>query len=868
MNKARAIAAAACALAIFVAGSWSLYGRWFDGSPGIPARDAPVSGRAPQPAGAIAFRLGTGPAVLSLSRRDLDRAWLARRLEFIAPDGRHFDVGLDGREAGPAGTTVITGSTATRLGTQSLVLTYRDHAVFGVVPLPDGRQVQIETNRGRVTARFAGGLVPRGASKAGARVDDFAVPPAMGDVAPRIAGIQGAPSSASAGASASLAIPASDTATDVAIDVLAIYTDDLVALRGDVATAETDVASQFAVTNRVHQDSGTGIRFQVAGMRRASVDTARSNNDVLNDVTNNAIPGLDVVAVRTELSADLVAVIRSHQPGDGTCGTAWLNGYPLYPEGMSDRYGFAVANPDFCGPYVLAHELGHALGSTHDRANVPTSSGVPQYGAYAFSFGYRQDSPVAFATVMAYANGAPWLGRFSDPGATACGARCGVPYEADNVRSLRLTAPRVAAFRGRPGTLSIVDTAVMEPDPGTVMTMLFTVRFSGVAPPGGIIFDVERVGGTSTPDVDYAGITLRDNVIPAGQSEGSVQVYVQGDQLVEPDETLVLRLANVRGATVDRAEASGTITNDDPRIQVRGRVRFPAGAALPASPVVLSVVADGRTETFVSAYPPDFGYTVAVLPNTKVALVPSSVPEPFVAAPLLLGRIDRSQDRDFFVEAGVRISGRLQFAEGVTPGPVQLQLAGSSNGVRYPDRNFELDPSNPSFEAYVPSGAWVRLRGLLKSGTVPPHLAVETEVRGGWQHDVVLAPLPSVALWDLPRLPEGPGGTSGSSGVIVELSSPAPAGGVGMHYRTVDGTAKAGEDYRATEGELLFAEGERVKSIDIQWNGDNRVERDEDFFVEVDALRGAVPGNVRQRLMLIEATPEASTPLAPTPIGP
>src|SRR3546814_18597844 len=64
---------------------------------------------------------------------------------------------------------------------------------------------------------------------------------------------------------------------------------------------------------------------------------------------------------------------------------------------------------------------------------------------------------------MAYAAGEqPWLGHFSSPGSTSCGAACGVQDHAHNVRSLRTVAPVIAGFHGPPGTLSIVDAEAYE----------------------------------------------------------------------------------------------------------------------------------------------------------------------------------------------------------------------------------------------------------------------------------------------------------------------------------------------------------------------------------------------------------------------
>src|SRR3546814_19502030 len=97
-----------------------------------------------------------------------------------------------------------------------------------------------------------------------------------------------------------------------------------------------------------------------------------------------------------------------------------MNGGGRMPQAISDAYGFSVSNVAPCGPYVLAHEIGHNLGSAHDRETM-SASGHLDYGVYQYSFGYRQDGPPAFATVMAYAAGEqPWLGHFSSPGSPSC----------------------------------------------------------------------------------------------------------------------------------------------------------------------------------------------------------------------------------------------------------------------------------------------------------------------------------------------------------------------------------------------------------------------------------------------------------------
>lgn len=52
-------------------------------------------------------------------------------------------------------------------------------------------------------------------------------------------------------------------------------------------------------------------------------------------------------------------------------------------------------------------------------------------------------------------------------------------------------------------------------------------------------------------------------------------------------------------------------------------------------------------------------------------------------------------------------------------------------------------------------------------------------------------------------------------------------------YETSDGTANAGEDYVSKSGELVFEEGEYIKSIPIDIIDDDVWEETETFFVRL-----------------------------------
>ena len=116
-------------------------------------------------------------------------------------------------------------------------------------------------------------------------------------------------------------------------------------------------------------------------------------------------------------------------------------------------------------------------------------------------------------------------------------------------------------------TLSINDVSANETNSGTT-TFTFTVTSSLPAPAGGITFDIATADGTAqdhnpaSEDNDYVANSLTAQTITAGTRPIVLQVTVNGDLLVEPNETFFVNLTNVSGATVADGQGQG---NDSER---------------------------------------------------------------------------------------------------------------------------------------------------------------------------------------------------------------------------------------------------------------------------------------------------------------
>ena len=71
----------------------------------------------------------------------------------------------------------------------------------------------------------------------------------------------------------------------------------------------------------------------------------------------------------------------------------------------------------------------------------------------------------------------------------------------------------------------------------------------------------------------------------------------------------------------------------------------------------------------------------------------------------------------------------------------------------------------------------------------------------------------------------------------LRLSRAAPSR-VAVRYSTVDGTATSGSDYVAKRGSLVFARGQRIKTVRIVVKDDSAPEAAESFSLVVSPARG------------------------------
>lgn len=226
-----------------------------------------------------------------------------------------------------------------------------------------------------------------------------------------------------------------------------------------VANPTTRFNQMIAFTNSAYNRSGININLELAG----AVQINFNNSATLGTLLSKSTSGTDYFSglhqLRDQTYADLVAVI-SYKSGYGTSGLAWVNG------DLAD-YGYsAMKYPAVGSDGVFSHEIGHNLGSGHERTSANPSQGSPCTGGYTgYSCGHGVSG--GWGTIMSYLNWNQVNYVFSNPTKSCAGSPCGIAQgqanAADNKTSFNITRTLVANFRPNPPPTSTNTNIVIPP---------------------------------------------------------------------------------------------------------------------------------------------------------------------------------------------------------------------------------------------------------------------------------------------------------------------------------------------------------------------------------------------------------------------
>lgn len=389
-------------------------------------------------------------------------------LHLRAPDGSPIDLVYERHVEHPSGDWSWIGRDANGV---DAILTFGEKAMFGVLAAAGGEPLRLTTNAGQIWMVQQNPGVESTLDRAireGRVGPDYRIPGGLGAeaFAPELLEEGGAIAQAAAGA-------ASAAVGDPTIDVLIGYTPGFVTMMGGVSQVRTRLNHLVAVGNQTFANSQVAANLRLVGSLQVNYTDSGTNDATLDALTgSNGSSSIPVPAAlrplreeRERLGADLVTLVRRFDNAEHKgCGVAWLigGGQSAIVPGH-EAYGYSVVSDSngtlgsdgghYCRDETLVHEIGHNLGSAHDRDAAMGDDGVldaEDYGRYAYSFGHKTSAANGnFYTVMAYGDTGQTAYRvFSNPQVTICGGRaCGVANTSDNARSLRQTIPLIAAFR-------------------------------------------------------------------------------------------------------------------------------------------------------------------------------------------------------------------------------------------------------------------------------------------------------------------------------------------------------------------------------------------------------------------------------------
>ncbi len=165
-----------------------------------------------------------------------------------------------------------------------------------------------------------------------------------------------------------------------------------------------------------------------------------------------------------------------------------------------------------------------------------------------------------------------------------------------------------------PPTISINDPMIVEGNSG-MPTLTFTVTLSYPLASGNVTFNYATADGTAMiGNNDYVAAAMNGVTIAAGNTTAQINVTINGDMAVEMDETVLVNLTNVSGATVAKSQGTGTIKNDDAALVPPTATVSGGGAICPGGTATIQAVltgaapwnltwSDGVTQTGVTTSP-------------------------------------------------------------------------------------------------------------------------------------------------------------------------------------------------------------------------------------------------------------------------
>jgi peptidyl-Asp metalloendopeptidase len=220
------------------------------------------------------------------------------------------------------------------------------------------------------------------------------------------------------------------------VDMMIVYTPNMVSRYGGDAGARARIDSQMAIFNQILRDSAVEVTARLVRAMYVNQDDNVNQGTLLTMITNGQGAFSGVQPARDAVKADVVHLLHKPTVGVGSCGIAYLS-VTQGPTGHAD-WAYGVTD-DNCPTMVMAHEVGHNFGMNHDHAQ---GGGEP---VFPYAWGYIVPG-TNYGDVMSYA-GTHYY-KYSNPRIGGCsGQACGQEGWADAARAINGTKGIVGNYR-------------------------------------------------------------------------------------------------------------------------------------------------------------------------------------------------------------------------------------------------------------------------------------------------------------------------------------------------------------------------------------------------------------------------------------
>jgi len=383
--------------------------------------------------------------------------------------------------------------------------------------------------------------------------------------------------------------------------------------------------------------------------------------------------------------------------------------------------------------------------------------------------------------------------------------------EPDETFKLHVTDPNAVANAANIGDVTFTihdddaapswstqDVSVKEGDSGQTMAHIPVTLGSPVASDAtftAVISNGNAVDTGATPGAnDFDAPTTLSTTVKAGESKAYFDVPVNGDSIFEKDEAFTVAFTPpatiIDNSSLDIVSTSRvTITNDD----AAPKLTFPSISGVEGGTASVNATIVGASQA-----PYEIGFTAA-----------GSGTAPATVA------------KDFELPAGLA-STTYTIPSGFTglltalPSPYNtfsaLQFPLDSDNVDEATETFSVTATETSstLQGFVTSSGTVKIAD--DPLDLPPSAAIEDVSIGEWEKTV--------------DVPVDLTFASDNDATSTEQTVMIP-------YYTVDGSAKAGEDYKATKGTLEVKPGTLKANINVPVIDDKNKESNEDFYVKL-----------------------------------